>query len=264
MSEQPVHVSNEDAVGTIEFNRPEAMNALDIATKKALLAALKVLGSDKSVRCVVLTGSGRAFSAGQDLKEHAQLLAQGDLGTLWSTVPDHYNPIASAIHTLDKPILAAVNGVAAGAAAALAFLTDYRILASSAAINVAFAGIGLSCDTGTSWTLQRLVGPTRAMDLLLNPRTISATEALGWGIASEVVEDSAFRARVEEVANRLAHGPTLAYASIRRAVAFSASHSLAQSLEFEGELMRLTGSSQDHRAAVEAFLAKQRPTFTGN
>lgn len=264
MSDQAVRVSKELGVGTILLNRPNAMNALDIQAKRALLAALHDVSGDDTIRVVVLTGSGRAFCAGQDLKEHAALLARGDLDDLWSTVPDHYNPIALAIHELDKPIVAAVNGIAAGAGASLAFLTDYRILAGSAEFNLAFARIGLSCDTGTSWTLPRLVGATKAMELLLNPRAISAPEALAIGIASEVVADTDFPYRVSELARTLADGPTLAYAAIRRSIAFSATHPLAESLEVEGQMMRRTGSSEDHRSAVDAFLAKQQPQFRGH
>jgi 2-(1,2-epoxy-1,2-dihydrophenyl)acetyl-CoA isomerase len=263
MSAPAVRLTRQGAVGTILLNRPEAMNALDTPTKVALLGALAEVASDTSVRCVVLTGAGRAFCAGQDLKEHIAALNAGDLDALWSTVPNHYTPIAMAIHTLEKPIVAAVNGIAAGAGASLALLTDYRILSASAGINVAFARIGLSCDTGTSWTLPRLVGTTRAVDLLMNPRTIPADEALTIGIASEVVDDADFPTRVTAVASTLAHGPTLAYAAMRRSVAFSASHTLAESLEQEAEMMRLTGASRDHKAAVDAFLAKQPPDFTG-
>lgn len=263
MSEQPITMSTENGVGTIRLNRPEAMNALDVETKVSLLAALRFLDVDKTVRCVVLTGSGRAFCVGQDLNEHVQSLATGDLDTVWSTVPDHFNPIALTLHNLGKPVVAAVNGVAAGAGASLAFLADYRILAASARFALSFTGIALSCDTGCSWTLPRLVGPTRAMDLLLNPRTISAAEALSFGIASEVASDDAFADRVSEVAQKLADGPTQAYAAIRRSVAFSATHAMAESLNFEAEMMRVTGSSEDHRAAVEAFLAKRTANFTG-
>ncbi|GAA2110575.1 enoyl-CoA hydratase-related protein [Microlunatus panaciterrae] len=259
MSEGPLVVTAHNGVGTIRFNRPAAMNALDTATKIALLAALRELAADASVRCLVLTGTGRAFCVGQDLKEHIASMTGGDLDAVWSTVPEHYNPIALTLHEMEKPVIAAVNGVAAGAGASLAFLADYRIVAESAGFNLAFAAIALSCDTGSSWTLPRLVGPTRAMDLLLHPRTISAAEAADWGIASEVVADAAFDERVAAVAERLAHGPTLAYASIRRSVAFSAGHPLAESLEFEASMMQRTGASGDHRAAVEAFLAKQRP-----
>jgi 2-(1,2-epoxy-1,2-dihydrophenyl)acetyl-CoA isomerase len=263
MSDVPVQIDKTHGVGIIRLNRPDSMNALDTPTKMALLGALREVADDESVRCVVLIGSGRAFCAGQDLKEHASRLAAGDLAGLWSTVPEHYNPIALAIHTMAKPTVAAVNGMAAGAGAAIAFLTDYRIVSESAGFNLAFARIGLSCDTGTSWTLPRLVGPTKAMELLLNARTVGAREALAIGLASEVVADDRFAARVQEFATDLAQGPTLAFASMRRVVSFSANHSLAESIELEGEMMRLTGASADHRVAVDAFLAKEKPGFTG-
>ncbi len=264
VTDPSVLLTRSDGVATISLNRPAAMNALDTPTKTALLAALREVSADSNVRCVVLTGRGRAFSAGQDLKEHLAALQAGDLDALWSTVPDHYNPIALALHQLDKPVVAAVNGIAAGAGAALTLLADYRILTASAGINTAFAAIGLSCDTGTSWTLPRLVGPTRAMDLLMNPRTIPASEALAIGLATEVVPDVDFAARVSDLSTTLAAGPTLAFAAIRRSVAYSATHSLADSLAFEGDLMRTTGATSDHLAAVDAYVAKRRPEFTGH
>ena len=263
MSEPAVRVTQQAAVVTVELNRPEARNALDTRTKVALLAALRDVATEPSVRCLALTGSGAVFCSGQDLKEHAAALAAGDLDGLFATVPEHYNPIALALHELDVPVIAGVNGIAAGAGTALALLADYRLLSESAGINVAFARIGLSCDTGTSWTLPRLVGPTRAMELLLNARTVSASEALAIGLATEVVPADQFQARLTELAATLATGPTLAYAAIRHSLAFSASHSLAESLEFEGGQMRRTGATEDHRLAVESFLGKQSPTFTG-
>lgn len=257
-------VTKGDGVATITLNRPGSRNALDTPTKLGLLDALRDVSADPVVRCVVLTGSGAAFCSGQDLKEHLATLQSGDVDALWRTVPDHYNPIALAIADLPKPIIAAVNGVAAGAGAALAFLTDYRLFAASAAVNVAFARIGLSCDTGTSWTLPRLVGPTRAMELLLSGRTVAADEALSIGIASEVVADSDFAARVSELARTLAAGPTLAFAAIREATAYSSHHSLADSLAVESQLMRRTGETGDHLRAVEAFVAKRPPEFRGS
>ena len=253
-----------DGVATITFARPDAMNAIDLDTKTQLLAALDDVALDTGVRCVVLIGTGRAFSVGQDLKEHITGLQTKPPAEMWATVPEHYNPIALALHTMDKPVVAAVNGVAAGAGASLAFLADIRILASSAGFNLAFAGIGLSCDMGCSWTLPRLVGPTRAIDLLFRPRTITADEALRLGIATEVVPDDEFATRVATVAATLASGPTLAYAAMRRAVGYAATHTLEDSLVFEADLMARTGGSTDHRRAVEAFLAKQRPTFQGS
>lgn len=262
MSESPLVMTVNAGVATLRLNRPEHLNALDVATKLALLDALRMVDADDAVRCLVLTGTGRAFCVGQDLREHATLLRDGSDAIL-RTVPEHYNPIAQALHDLDKPVVAAVNGVAAGAGASLAFLADVRLVSASAGFNLAFTGVALSADTGSSWTLPRLVGPTRAMDLLLNPRTISAAESLTLGLATEVIADEAFAARVEEIAVRLAQGPTVAYAAIRHAVAFSASHDLSGSLAFEATMMERTGATTDHRTAVEAFLAKQRPVFEG-
>jgi len=258
----PVVTERTGGVATVRLNRPEAMNSLDLATKRALLAALQEVAADEAVRCVVLTGTGRAFCVGQDLKEHVGLLAEG-ADALFTTVPDHYNPIVTLLSTMDKPVVAAVNGVAAGAGAAFAFAADLRIVADTAGFNLAFTGIALSSDSGSSFWLPRLVGVAKAKELLLMPRTVRADEAMELGLATQVVPADDFEAAVQEIATRLAAGPTKAYGAIRRAVEFSATHTLAESLAHEGELMTLTGSTQDHRAAVDAFLAKEKPRFEG-
>ena len=263
MTEATVLLTRHANIATVTLNRPAARNALDTPTKVALLEALDDVSADPAVRCVVLTGTGQAFCAGQDLKEHQATLDGGDLDALWRTVPEHYNKIATLLATMAKPVVAAVNGVAAGAGAALALLADYRLVAESAGINVAFGRIGLSCDTGTSWTLPRLVGPTRAMELLLSGRTVPAAEAMAIGLASEMVADASFTQRLEELAVTLAQGPTLAYAAMRQSVSFAATHSLAQSLGNEAEQMRRIGASADHAAAVKSFLDRQRPQFSG-
>ncbi|MGO1972365.1 MAG: enoyl-CoA hydratase/isomerase family protein [Propionibacteriaceae bacterium] len=264
MTSDPVLITVDAGVATVRLNRPEAMNALDTATKVALRDGLVEVAADPAARAVVLTGSGRAFCVGQDLKEHVQGLKGGDVAGLKSTVDEHYNPIARILHTMDKPVLAALNGVAAGAGASMAFLADIRILSDAAGYNLAFAGIALSCDTGSSWTLPRLVGPAKAIELLFRPRTVKAAEALELGLATEVVPAADFDDRVAALAAELAAGPTLAYGAMRRAVGHSAGVGLAEALEFESELMGRTGESADHLAAVDAFLAKQQPTFTGS
>jgi 2-(1,2-epoxy-1,2-dihydrophenyl)acetyl-CoA isomerase len=275
----PVDYQVQDAVAVIRLQRPEAMNSLDRATKVALLDALRTAADDDGVRCVVLTGSGRAFSAGQDLREHvADLRAaagaadgsgegSGDASAasfaLGSTVREHYNPIATLIATMAKPVVASVNGVAAGAGASFAFAADIRLVAESAGFNLAFSAIALSCDSGASWWLPRLVGVAKAKDLLLFPRTVRAAEALELGLATRVLPDDELEAASMELARQLAAGPTLAYGAIRRAIAYSQSHDLAESLANEADLMDLTGASADHHGAVEAFVAKQQPTFQG-
>ncbi|WBQ06984.1 enoyl-CoA hydratase/isomerase family protein [Kribbella sp. CA-293567] len=250
-------------VATITLNRPDAMNSLDTPTKVALRDAVQAAATDDAVRCVVLTGTGRAFCVGQDLKEHIGLLQANDLDALWSTVPDHFAPIALALAEMPKPVIAAVNGVAAGAGASMAFACDFRIVAETAGFNLAFAGIALSCDTGISWTLPRLVGQARATELLYFPRTVPAAEALTLGLASSVVPAEELTAATAELATKLANGPTVAYGSIRQSVAYSATHTLAEALEFEAGKMRLTGATEDHHNAVASFVAKEKPVFHG-
>jgi 2-(1,2-epoxy-1,2-dihydrophenyl)acetyl-CoA isomerase len=252
-----------DGVDTITLNRPEGMNGLNIATKEALLAAVTAAAADEAVRCVVLTGTGRAFCVGQDLKEHIEILRSGSSDALFRTVPEHYNPIVTAVATMPKPVIAAVNGVAAGAGASLAFACDFRILADTAGFNLAFTGIALSCDTGASWTLPRLVGRAKAIELLYFPSTIDAAKALELGLATSVVPDDQLAVEASTLAAKLASGPTLSFASMRQSVNFSSTHDLAESLAFEDSKMTLTGASEDHRNAVAAFVAKEKPTFHG-
>ena len=259
----PVLLHVEDAVATITLNRPEAMNGLDVATKDLLRDTVQQVADDPAVRCVVLTGSGRAFCVGQDLKEHlAGLKGEADV-PLSQTVEVHYNPIVLALATMAKPVVAAVNGVAAGAGASLAFAADFRILVDSAGYNTSFAGVALSCDTGSSWTLPRLVGRAKAMELLYFPRTIDAAEALELGLATQVVTAEEFPQAVGALAARLAAGPTVAFGSIRQAVAYAAAHPLEEALAFEADKMALTGGTADHLAAVDAFMAKEKPVFSG-
>jgi 2-(1,2-epoxy-1,2-dihydrophenyl)acetyl-CoA isomerase len=261
-SAHPVLLEVADGVATVRLNRPEAMNALDTATKGLLVSTLRTIADDVTVRVVVLRGSGRSFCVGQDLKEHIQGLQAGDT-ELGRTVTAHYNPIATMLATMDKPVIAAINGVAAGAGAAFAMAADFRVMVEDGAINLAFAGIALSCDSGASFWLPRLVGVAKAKELLLFPRNVKAHECLELGLVTQVVPAEQFEATVTALAARLAAGPTLSYGAIRRAVAFSATHDLAEALAHEAVLMSETGASADHRAAVEAFLAKTPAVFHG-
>ncbi|MEO7236325.1 MAG: enoyl-CoA hydratase-related protein [Lapillicoccus sp.] len=257
-----VELTVDQGVATVTLSRPEAMNALDLAVKERLLAVLQQVADDPAVRCVVLTGRGRAFCVGQDLKAHVAALQRGD-EQLGDTVVEHYNRIVTLLATMNKPVVAALNGVAAGAGASFAFAADVRVLVDTGGINTAFAGIALSCDSGASWTLPRLVGPARAKELLFFPRTVPAAECLALGLVNQVVPAADLEPTVTALARTLADGPTLAYGSIRRAVAASAGQDLAAALAHEAELMTLTGASADHRAAVDAFLAKTAPVYTG-
>lgn len=258
----PVRYELDAGVATLTFARPEAMNALDTATKDALRDTVRRAADDDAARCVLLAGEGRAFCVGQDLREHARLLDAG-ADDVWRTVREHYAPIVHGLATMAKPVVAAVGGIAAGAGAAFAFAADLRILGESAGFNLAFSGVGLSTDSGASWTLPRLVGYGRAAELLLRPRTVGAAEALSLGLATRVVPDDQVLPESLEFARELAAGPTVAYAAIRDALAHSASHDLADSLAHEADLQARCGDTEDHRAAVAAFLAKQRPEFRG-
>src|SRR4051795_2000266 len=259
----PVLLEVADGVATLTLNRPDAMNSLDVATKEALLAAARQVADDEAVRCVVLTGTGRAFCVGQDLKEHVRILQSGETDSLFRTVEEHYNPIVSAIAGMQKPVIAAVNGVAAGAGASLAFACDLRIVADTAGFNLAFANIALSSATRSSFALQRLVGRAKAIELLYFPRTVAAEEALSLGLATRVVPAGELAGVVGDLATRLAAGPTVALGAIRQSLAFAADHTFTEAVEFESVQMTRTGQTADHAAAVEAFLAKQKPAFEG-
>ncbi|MEV0591547.1 enoyl-CoA hydratase-related protein [Nonomuraea cavernae] len=250
-----------DAVATVTLDRPDAMNSLTSEVKTALLEAMRRAAGDPEVRAVLLTGSGRAFCAGQDLREHAANLEAGR--GLANTVREQYNPIVELITTMDKPVVAAVNGVAAGAGAALAFACDLRVASDKAKFAMAFTGIGLAPDSGASWTLRRLVGPGRAAELLLLGEPVDAARALELGLVTRVVPADDLPKSAQELAVRLAQGPTLAYAATKRALAHAASHSLSETLLVEADLQDECVATRDHQDATKAFLAKERPVFHG-
>ncbi|WP_030419078.1 enoyl-CoA hydratase-related protein [Streptomyces sp. SCSIO 75703] len=256
-----------DGLATITLNRPEAMNALDVATKVALREAVRSAAADEAVRAVLLTAAGdRAFCVGQDLKEHVELLTadrERGSGDTMSTVREHYNPIVRALVEAPKPVVVAVNGVAAGAGFGFALAADVRIVADTAKFTTSFAGVALTADSGVSWTLPRVVGPGRATDLLLFPRGIGAREAYELGIATRVVPAAELRAEAERTARELAQGPTVAYAALKESVAYGMAHSLVETLEKEDELQTRAGTSEDHAIAVRAFVRKEKPVYLG-
>jgi 2-(1,2-epoxy-1,2-dihydrophenyl)acetyl-CoA isomerase len=261
-TEDVLLTADADGVRTLTLNRPKAYNSLTTELKERLLAALREAEDSSDVRAVILTGAGKAFCAGQDLKEHIGLLQAGDQAPL-RTVAAHYNPIVRTIMQLPKPVIAAVNGPAAGAGAAFAYACDLRISASSANFLMAFANVGLGPDSGASWTLQRLVGYGRAAELMLLARTIDAAEALRLGLVSDVVPDEELVARAHAVAAKLAAGPTVSYAKIKEVLNTAAEGSLEDALAAEDAAQALLGATADHREAVEAFVAKRKPDFQG-
>jgi 2-(1,2-epoxy-1,2-dihydrophenyl)acetyl-CoA isomerase len=255
-------VERSGGVATLTLNRPDALNSLTVELKEALLAGLHEVSADPGVRAVVLTGAGRAFCAGQDLREHQALVESGDPSPM-HTVRDHFNPIVLGIARMPKPVVAAVNGMAAGAGASIAFAADFRIAADRARFLLAFAGIGLSLDTGASWTLPRLVGYARATAMALLAEPVGASQALEMGLVNAVVPDDGVLPAAHELATKLAAGPTAAYAAIKESLAYAQDATLEQALEKEAELQAKAGASRDHQAATAAFLRKQQPVFTG-
>jgi 2-(1,2-epoxy-1,2-dihydrophenyl)acetyl-CoA isomerase len=250
------------AVATVTINRPAARNALTAEAKVGLLEALRSASSAAEIRAVVLTGAGSAFCSGQDLREHAELLEAGAAAAL-DTVRTHYNPIIETITGMPKPVVAALPGVAAGAGAGLAFACDFRIAAARATLLLAFARVGLGADSGSSWTLQHLVGSARAAELLMLAEPVDAPTALGLGLLTSVVPDDELATAAAAFAARLAAGPTKAYAAIKTELQFAAAHGLSAALEKEAELQTELGETTDHQAATRAFVARQEPSFQG-
>jgi 2-(1,2-epoxy-1,2-dihydrophenyl)acetyl-CoA isomerase len=250
-----------DGIATITLNRPEAMNSRTADTKVALREAVVRAGADPAVRAVVLTGAGRAFCAGQDLREHGDNLSAGR--GLDGTVRDHYNPIVRTIATMPKPVVAAVNGVAAGAGASLAFACDLIIAGEKASFLMAFTKVGLGPDSGASWTLPRLVGRAKAAEMLLLAEPVRAEQALEIGLVNQVVPGDQLESVARALAGRLATGPTIAYGAVKAALDHAATHDLVSALEREAELQDACAKTSDHRTATAAFLKKEQPGFEG-
>jgi 2-(1,2-epoxy-1,2-dihydrophenyl)acetyl-CoA isomerase len=249
-----------DAIATITLDRPDALNALTVTMKEELLSALRAIGRDRSVRAVVLTGAGRAFCAGQDLKERLE----PDATPLAVELRERYNPIIRAMRALDQPIVGAINGVAAGAGASLAFACDIRLAAEGASVVLAFGRIGLVPDSGATWFLPRLVGPAKAAELALLGSTLSAVEAERVGLVARVVPAEALADEALAAAARLAALAPRALALTKRALQRSWSVDLDDALEDEAHRQGIAGSTHDHAEGIAAFLEKRPPRFTGD
>lgn len=261
-SDEPVRVERRGAVATVTMQRPDAHNALDTALKTALRDALTAVAADDEVRAVVLTGAGRSFCVGQDLREHAASLDGGGEAA-FSTVAEHYSPITEALATMPKPVVAAVNGTCVGAGLGFALACDLRVLAEGAALGTAFTGIGLTCDSGLAATLAASVGAARARELVLLAEPFDPAQAVAWGIAGQVVPAGEVASTAAALADRLAAGPTRAYAETKHLFALAPGAPLADVLAAEGAAQARLGDSEDHRGAVAAFLAREKPAFSG-
>jgi 2-(1,2-epoxy-1,2-dihydrophenyl)acetyl-CoA isomerase len=261
----PLLVERDGGVVTVTLNRPDSLNSLNVALKEALRDTLAELAADPACSAVVLAGTGRGFCVGQDLREHVGVLESARGGArVMDTVAEHYNPIARHLGTMPKPVVAAVRGTAAGAGAALAFLADFRVGGPGTRFVMAFAGVGLAADTGLSWTLPRLVGLAKATELTLLGGTVEADEAHRLGLLTTLQDaDEAVLPAAQALAARLAAGPTVAYAQIKRELATGAAGTLDEALAAEADAQATCGATADHHAATAAFVAKQTPTFEG-
>ena len=252
-----VETQRDGGVLTITLNRPDVLNAFNAAMHAAFRGALGE-AADPEVRAVVLTGAGRGFCVGQDLNEFKD--AAGDIGERLRTT---YNPNVVALRSLEKPVIAAVNGAAAGAGLSLACACDLRLAAASASFVPAFVSIGLVPDTGASYFVERLLGYARAFEWLCSGRALSAGDAHAWGLVAEVVADGRLAERAAEVAGTLAAMPTRAIGMTKRLLEHAALASLGDQLELEAQLQAEAAKSEDFREGVNAFLEKRDPRFTG-
>jgi 2-(1,2-epoxy-1,2-dihydrophenyl)acetyl-CoA isomerase len=257
-----VLLSIDGGVATLTLNRPDKLNAFTDDMLSLLAANLKELARDDAVRAIVITGAGRGFSAGQDLSGVRERAESGGM-SFRSHLEQAYNPVIMAIRTLEKPVLAAVNGVAAGAGASLAFACDLRIAAASASFIQAFVGVGLIPDSGSTWALVRTLGFGRAFELASSGRRVHADEALQLGLVQRVVADDQLATETLSWSAQLAAAPTRALGLTKRAMNRAQTSSLEEALAYEAQLQEIAGRTEDHAEGVAAFLEKRKPEFRG-
>jgi 2-(1,2-epoxy-1,2-dihydrophenyl)acetyl-CoA isomerase len=261
-SDQPtVLVDRRAGYHVVTLNRPARLNAFNEDLHRALRAALDVARADPDCRALLLTGAGRAFCSGQDLSD--RLPGGGPPRDLGQSLDTFYNPLVRALRALPFPVVAAVNGTAAGAGASLALHCDIVLAARSARFIQAFAKIGVVPDAGGSWLLPRLIGPARARALALTAEPLSAETAQSWGLIWKVVDDAQLTSEAEALCAQLARGPTLALGLIKRALEAAETNDLDAQLDLERDLQREAGFSPDYAEGVRAFVEKRAATFSG-
>ncbi len=259
----PVGYEASDGVGVITLDRPDVLNAFNHEFGHEVLDAFERASNTEEIRCIVITGAGRAFSAGEDLGALAEIYEKGSVPELGDTLVDRYNPFIRAIRAAPKPVIAAVNGVAAGAGASIALASDYRIASEHAKLVIAFVKVGLVPDSGALWFLARMVGTSRAWELASSGRVMGAEEAEQCGIFHRVVPADEFESAWRSFAQELAQGPTRAYALTKQLLQGAAERSLDEQLDVEVEVQTEAGRTADHLEGVQAFLGKREPKYEG-
>ena len=261
---ETVNCESVDGVAWVTLNRPDALNAWIRQLGVDLEAALEAASDDPQVRAIVLTGAGRAFSSGADLKAGGELRKEGGGFDVLTPLREVYNPAILRVRTVAKPVIAAVNGPAVGIGCSLALAADLVVAARSAYFLLAFVNIGLGLDGGASQSLTSRVGHARAMEMAMLGERIGAEQAAAWGLANRVVDDDQLVAAVTELAQRLAAGPPGSYATIKRTINACTYDGFAENLDLEARLQQERADSQDFMEGVVAFIQKRPPTFTGD
>lgn len=258
-----VTVTTVDQICTITLNRPDVLNAFDNQLTTDLGEALKAAEKDAACNAIIITGSGRAFSSGQDLADLKDRYKPGYVPALGEDLRKRYNPIIRRIREMDKPVIAAVNGVAAGAGCSLALACDLRIAAEEASFIEVFINVGLIPDSGSTFTLPRLVGPARAFEMCCTGQKITAAEALAMGLVNKVVPATELMTAATDLAKRIARMPARAVALTKQLLNESMTNDLAAQLEAESFAQETAGRTADHMEGVTAFFEKRKPVFTG-
>jgi 2-(1,2-epoxy-1,2-dihydrophenyl)acetyl-CoA isomerase len=262
MAYETIEFEITDGVAVLTLNRPDRMNSFNTEMHAEVRDALKQVKKDQAVRCLLITGNGRGFCAGQDLSDR-NVDPNAEMPNLGESIEKNYNPLIRTLQGLEMPVICAVNGVAAGAGANIAFACDIVLAARSASFIQAFCKIGLVPDSGGTWTLPRLVGHARAMALSMLGDKISAEQAQSWGMIWQVIDDEQLKDEALAIAKRLATQPTKGLALIKRAIQSSWDNSFDEQLDLERDLQTLAGRTEDYREGVKAFMEKRQPDFKG-